>query len=106
MPGQSCLCCLSVKDDLPNLFLPYGQVGVGIKGWLEAAIHSFRHLKVWRDLGPGLLDISHVYQYTSIHIMCIHQYTYVGIDQYAQVYIGIHPVYMGIREYTPVYVDI
>ena len=40
----SCVCCLSVHDNLPDLFLPYafGQVGVGIKGGLEAAIHSFR----------------------------------------------------------------
>ena len=37
------VCYLSVKDDLPDLFLPYGQVGVGIKGGLEAAIHSFQH---------------------------------------------------------------
>ena len=35
------VCCLSVRDDLPDLFLPHGQVGVGIKGGLEAAIHSF-----------------------------------------------------------------
>ena len=35
------ICCLSVCDGLPDLFLPYGQVGVGIKGGLEVAIHSF-----------------------------------------------------------------
>ena len=36
------VCCLSVKDDLPDLFSPCGKVGVGIKGRLEATIHSFR----------------------------------------------------------------
>ena len=36
------VCCLSICNKLPDLFLPYGQVGVGIKGGLEAAIHSFR----------------------------------------------------------------
>ena len=38
----SCLCCAAVKCELPDLFLPYGQVGVGVKGGLEAAIHALR----------------------------------------------------------------
>ena len=37
------VCYLSVKDDLPDLFLPYSQIGVGIKSGLEVAIHSFQH---------------------------------------------------------------
>ena len=36
------LCCLVVRPSLPNVFLPYGQVGVGISGGLEAAIHVTR----------------------------------------------------------------
>jgi len=40
----SCLCCLAVRPSLPSVFLPYGQVGVGIPGGLESAIHIVRHL--------------------------------------------------------------
>ena len=35
----SCLCCVAVRSKLPDVFIPAGQVGVGIKGGLEAAIH-------------------------------------------------------------------
>jgi len=37
------LCCLTVRPSLPHIFLPYGQVGVGISGGLESAIHTTRH---------------------------------------------------------------
>jgi len=37
------LCCLVVRPSLPSVFLPYGQVGVGIQGGLEGAIHITRH---------------------------------------------------------------
>ena len=53
----SCVCCLFVRDDLPDLFLPYGQVGVGIKGWLEAAVHSFRHPLHCHEDNPDLCAI-------------------------------------------------
>ena len=36
------ICCMSVRSCLPDIFLPYGQVGVGIKGGMEAAIHTLR----------------------------------------------------------------
>ena len=36
------LCCAAAKSRLPDLLLPYGQVGVGVKGGLEAASHSVR----------------------------------------------------------------
>ena len=36
------LCCSAVRSRLPDTFIPYGQVGVGIKGGLEAAIHVSR----------------------------------------------------------------
>ena len=52
------VCCLSVKDNLPDLFLPYGQVGVGIKGGLEeAAIHSFRHFLHSHKDNPDLCAV-------------------------------------------------
>ena len=34
------LCCASVKDRLPDVFLPTGQVGVGIRSGMESAIHT------------------------------------------------------------------
>ena len=51
------VCCLSVHDNLPDLFLPHGQVGVGIKGGLEAAIHSFRHYLHSHKDNPDLCAI-------------------------------------------------
>ena len=36
------LACSAVRHRLPDLLLPYGQVGVGIRGSLEAAVHSLR----------------------------------------------------------------
>jgi len=37
------LCCLAVRPSLPHIFLPYGQVGFGIPGGLESAIHITCH---------------------------------------------------------------
>jgi len=37
------LCCLVVRPSLPSVFLSYGQVGVGIQGGLEGAIHITHH---------------------------------------------------------------
>ena len=34
------VCCAAVKSKLPEIFLPHGQVGFGILGGLEAAVHS------------------------------------------------------------------
>jgi len=34
--------CAAARSRLPDLFLPYGQVGVGVRGGLEAAVHSLR----------------------------------------------------------------
>ena len=54
--------CLSVRDNLPDLFLPYvyGQVGVGIKSSLEAAIHSFRSY-LQNDLCAVKLDMCNAF---------------------------------------------
>ena len=38
------VCCLSVRSLLPDLLLPFGQVGVGISGGLEAAVHSMHSI--------------------------------------------------------------
>ena len=35
-----CVYCSAVKSQLPDVFLPCGQVGVGTSGDLEAAVHS------------------------------------------------------------------
>ena len=37
------LCCLAVRLSLPHIFLPYGQVGVGIPSCLESFIHTTCH---------------------------------------------------------------
>ena len=37
------LCLFAVCPSLPGVFLPYGQVGVGIFGGLEDAIHVTCH---------------------------------------------------------------
>ena len=37
------LCCQFARPFLSDFFLPYVQVGVGIPGGLEAAIHAVRH---------------------------------------------------------------
>ena len=34
------LCCSAARPSLPDIFLSYSQVGVGIKGGLEAAVHG------------------------------------------------------------------
>ena len=36
------VCCFSVRSSLSDLLLPFGQVGVGISGGLEASVHSLR----------------------------------------------------------------
>ena len=49
------VCCLVVRKDLPDLFLPWGQLGVGIKGGLEVGMrrlcrHNFGHNRyVWES---------------------------------------------------------
>ena len=34
------ICCSAVRPRLVDILIPYGQVGVGVKGGLEAAIHA------------------------------------------------------------------
>jgi len=53
------LCCLAVRPSLPGVFIPYGQVGVGIPGGLETAIHVTRRYisQHSSDTSLGLLKI-------------------------------------------------
>ena len=59
------LCCLAVRQQLPDIFLPYNQVGVGIRGGLEAAVHSLRQgLSDWgseADLCCIKIDIQNAF---------------------------------------------
>ena len=36
------ICCLAVRPYLQDVFVPSGQVGVGVPGGMEAAVHSLR----------------------------------------------------------------
>ena len=36
------ICCTAVKPHLQEVFLPYGQVGLGVRGGLEAASHTLK----------------------------------------------------------------
>ena len=36
------LCCTAARPFVPDTFLPYGQVGVGVNGGLEAPVHGIR----------------------------------------------------------------
>ena len=55
------LCCLADQPQLPDIFLPYNQVGVGIRGGLEAAVHCLRQgLSDWgleADLCSIIIDM-------------------------------------------------
>ena len=55
----NCECCLAVRPSLPSVFLPYCQVGVGIPGGLETAIHATRLYIIQHasDSSLGLLKI-------------------------------------------------
>ena len=48
---------ISVRDDLLYLFLLYSQVGVGIKGGLEDAIHSIKHFLYYHKDNPDLCTV-------------------------------------------------
>ena len=59
------ICCVAAKSRLSEIVLPYGQVGVGISGGLEAAIHSLSSSINSQGSDPTLcclkLDMSKAY---------------------------------------------
>ena len=48
------LCCSAVRGNCPDVFLPSGQIGVGIRGGLEAAIHSLSSVIDSQGSNPDL----------------------------------------------------
>ncbi|XP_062518293.1 uncharacterized protein LOC134193482 [Corticium candelabrum] len=48
------LCCSAARSASSDVFLPYGQVGVGIRGGLEAAVHSLSAIIDLRGNNPDL----------------------------------------------------
>ena len=48
------ICCNAVCPKLPDILLPYGQVGVGVPGGLEAAVHSLSHYISQHGSDPDL----------------------------------------------------
>ena len=48
------VCCFAIRPALPDTFLPFGQVGVGVSGGLEAAVHSLRTILLTVGFNPDL----------------------------------------------------
>ena len=48
------ICCSVVRSRLPKFFIPYGQVGVGVQGGLEAAIYAVRCCLQLHSADPDL----------------------------------------------------
>ena len=59
------VCCFAIRPALPDTFLPFGQVGVGVSGGLEAAVHSLRTILSTVGSNPDLcclkVDMSHAF---------------------------------------------
>ena len=59
------VCCFAIHPTLPDTFLPFGQVGVGVSGGLEAAVHSLRTTLSTVGSNPDLcclkVDMSNVF---------------------------------------------
>ena len=51
---MSKVCCLSMCPSLPDLFLPFRQVGVLISGGLESAVHSMQTILSVCGYDPSL----------------------------------------------------
>ena len=74
----SSVCCFSVCLSLPDLFLPFGQVGVGISGGLEASVHSLRTILSMLDSDSSLcclkLDMTNAFNECSCtsFLSCCH----------------------------------
>ena len=48
------ICCTSVQSKLPDIFLPYGQVGVRTPGGFEVAVHSLNSCIFQHGKDPDL----------------------------------------------------
>ena len=48
------VCCFAIRPTLPDTFLPFGQVGVGVSGGLEAVVHSLRTILSTVGSNPDL----------------------------------------------------
>ena len=74
------LCCFAVSPSLPGVFLPYGQVGVGIPGGLGScySCHSPLHLTkcFWLHLCSSCLKIDMKNAFNE----CSHQAFFACID--------------------------
>ena len=51
------VCCFAIRPTLPDTFLPFGQVGVGVSGDLEAVVHSLRTILSTVGSNPDLCCI-------------------------------------------------
>ncbi|XP_062510283.1 uncharacterized protein LOC134186046 [Corticium candelabrum] len=60
------LCCSAVRQNCPDVFLPTGQIGVGICGGLEAAVHSLSTVLDSQGSNPDLcclkIDFSNAFK--------------------------------------------
>ena len=59
------ICCAALRSKLPDIFLPYKQVGVGVPGGLEAAVHTLSHFINTHGNDPSLcclkIDMSNAF---------------------------------------------
>ena len=78
-------CCAAVESKLPEIFLPYGQVGFGIPDGLEAAVHSLSSFIDTNGDNPTLccLKLDMANAFNSCHRIPV-----------CNAYIGICPSYL------------
>ncbi len=59
------LCCWATKSELPDIFLPYGQIGVGVPGGMDAAVHALSSYITTHGSNPNLcclkIDMSNAF---------------------------------------------
>jgi len=92
------LCCLIAHPSLPETFLPYGQVGVGIPGGLECAIQTTHHflsvhgaddsLALLKADMKKLLMNAVAMLYLPIYLMIFQRFQLGAISQPAELHFG------------------
>ena len=59
------LCCWAVRSELPDIFLPYGQIGVRVPEGLDAAVHALSSYITTHGSDPSLcclkIDMSNAF---------------------------------------------